>query len=145
MKNLKSILLGLTLLVVAVAAKATGITTADKLTKNDVLNIYMNAAAHGKIEGLDKVLADDVQYNITRGANTTSIDKKQMMEFFKSNANVDQDCKCATSTIEDTDERLVVKFDMKFDGYTNTHVVTIVNKGYGWEISKVDTSVAKNA
>ncbi|MGZ3753672.1 MAG: nuclear transport factor 2 family protein [Mucilaginibacter sp.] len=142
MKNLKSILLGLTLLVVAVAAKATGNQPAGKLTKNDVLNIYMNAAAHGKIEGLDKVLAEDVQYNMTRGERTISIDKKQMMESFKAGQNVEQNCKCSTTTIEDNDERLVVKFDMKFEGYTSTHVITIVNKGYGWEISKVDTSVA---
>lgn len=142
MKNLKSIVLGLLFLVVAVAAKATGNQPSGKLTKNDVLNIYMNAAAHGKIEGLDKVLAEDVQYNMVRGERTISIDKTQMMESFKAGQNVDQNCKCSTTTIEDTDERLVVKFDMKFEGYTNTHVITIVNKGYGWEISKVDTSVA---
>jgi hypothetical protein len=142
MKNLKTIMLGLAMLVVAVAAKATANPLFGKLSKTDVLNIYMNAAAHGKIDGLEKVLADDVQYNITRGDRTSSIDKKQMMEYFKAGQNVEQNCKCSTSTIEDTDERLVVKFDMKFDGYTSTHVVTIVNKGYGWEISKVDTSVA---
>ena len=142
MKNLKSIMLGLLFLVVAVAAKATGNQPGGKLTKNDVLNIYMNAAAHGKIEGLEKVLAEDVQYNMVRGERTISIDKKQMMDSFKAGQNVDQNCKCSTTTIEDTDERLVVKFDMKFEGYTNTHVITIVNKGYGWEISKVDTSVA---
>jgi hypothetical protein len=142
MKNLKSIMLGLALLVVAVAARATGSQSAGKLTKNDVLNIYMNAAAHGKIDGLDKVLAEDVQYNMTRGDRTISIDKKQLMESFKAGQNVEQNCKCSTTTIEDTDDRLVVKFDMKFEGYTNTHIITIVNKGYGWEISKVDTSVA---
>ncbi|MDF2435613.1 MAG: hypothetical protein JWP44_5246 [Mucilaginibacter sp.] len=141
MKNLKSIMLGLALLVVCGAAKALSNTIPGKLTKTDVLNIYMNAAAHGKIDGLEKVLADDVQYNIARGEKTITADKRQMLAAFKAEENIEQACKCNTTTLQDDDERLVVKVEMKYEGYTRTNVVTIVNKGYGWEITKVNTSV----
>jgi hypothetical protein len=142
MKNLKSIMLGLALLVVCGMAKAAGNTAPGKLTKIDVLNIYMNAAVHGKMEGLEKVLAEDVQYNTTRGEKTITANKKEMLDAFKAGENIEQSCKCNTTTLQDDDENLVVKVEMKYDGYTRTNLITIVNKGYGWEITKVSTSVS---
>jgi hypothetical protein len=142
MKTLKSILLGLSLLVVSVAAKATVNPTPGKLTKTDVLNIFINSSVHGIIAGLDDILAEDVQFNTKRGDQIKTTNKKNMLDYFKANQNVEQQCQFTNTTVEDADDHMIVKLDMKYDGYVLTNVVTITNLGYGWKITKVETSVA---
>jgi hypothetical protein len=141
MEKLKLIMLGLSMLIVCGASKAASNTFHGKLTKTDVLNIYMNAVIHGKIEALEKVLAEDVQYNTIRGEKTITTNKKQMLAALKASENIEQLCKSSTITVVDNDEYLIVKLDMKYDDFTRTHVITIMNNGYGWEITKVIASV----
>ena len=139
MKTLKSILLGLTLIIASTAARADG-----KPTKTDVLNIFMNASAHGKLEKFESVVANDVEYNIQRGERTLKADRKQMLEFYKANQGVEQNCKCNVTTIEDNDRYIVVKMEMKYDTYTRVNMVTIKDTTSGWKVTKVDTSVANS-
>src|ERR1700749_3089394 len=146
MKTLKSIMLGLALVAVCSAANATTHiapvklthTVAGKLSKNDVLNIYMNAAIHGKMENNEDVLASDVQFNIKRGDHTITANRTQMLAYLKGNENIEQDCKTTTTTVEDADDHVVVKIVMQYAGYTRTNLVTITNYSYGWLITKVD-------
>src|SRR5437762_1041488 len=124
MKILKSIVLGLALIIACTAAKADG-----KLTKAEVLDIFMNASAHGKMEKFESVLANDMEYYIQRGNRTLKADKKQMVDFYKTNQNVEQSCKCTTTTLEDSDKYMIVKVEMKYDGYTRVNVFTIRDTG----------------
>ena len=140
MKILKSILLGLALTIAFTSAKADG-----KPTKADVLSIFMDASAHGKMEKFEDVLAKDMEYNIQRGERTIKADKKQMLDFYKANQNVEQNCKCTTSTVEDNDRYMVVKLEMKYDTYTRVNLVTIMDTTSGWKVTKVNTSVVNNA
>ena len=137
MKTLKSILLGLALTIAFTAAKADG-----KPTKMDVLNIFMDAAAHGKTEKLEAVLDNDLEYEIQRGGNTIKTNKKTALDFFKAGQNVEQACKCSSTTLEDNGTFMVVKVEMKYDTYIRINVVTIKNTGSSWKITKVNTSVA---
>ncbi|GAB2973864.1 hypothetical protein GCM10027049_05020 [Mucilaginibacter puniceus] len=139
MKILKSIVLGLALIIACTAAKADG-----KPTKAEVINIFMNASAHGKIEGLENVLDNDLEYQIKRGNKITIANKKQFLDSYKANQNIEQACICTSNTIENGDN-VIVKIDMKYDTYTRTNVVTMVNTNNGWKITKVNTSVANNA
>lgn len=140
MKILKSMMLGLALVIACTAAKADG-----KPTKADVLNIFMDASAHGKMEKFENVLATDLEYNIQRGERTIKADRKQMIDFYKANQNVEQNCKCTTSTVEDNDRYMVVKLEMKYDTYTRVNLVTIMDTAGGWKVTKVNTSVVNNA
>ncbi|RZA02931.1 MAG: hypothetical protein EOP47_05015 [Sphingobacteriaceae bacterium] len=140
MKILKSIFLGLAFTIAFTAAKADG-----KPTKAEVLNIFMDASAHGKMEKFEDVIAKDVEYNIQRGDRTIKTDRKQMIDFYKANQNVEQNCKCTTSTVEDNDRYMVVKMEMKYDTYTRVNLVTIMDTVNGWKVTKVNTSVVNNA
>jgi hypothetical protein len=140
MKILKSMMLGLALVIACTAAKADG-----KPTKAEVLNIFMDASAHGKMDKFEDVLAKDLEYNIQRGERTIKTDKKQMVDFYKANQNVEQNCKCTTSTVEDNDRYMVVKMEMKYDTYTRVNVVTIMDTVSGWKVTKVNTAVVNNA
>ena len=142
MKILKSIMLGLALLVVCNVAGATN--RIDKPTKLEVLDIFMNAATHGKLARLDEVMDKDLEFNMKRGERTITVNKAQALDFYKASENVEQACKCSSTIVEDNDRYSVMKVEMKYDTYTRVNVVTIKDTTSGWKITKVDTSVINN-
>src|ERR1700754_422939 len=107
MKTLKSIVLALALLVVGTIANAAN-KPAAVLSKNDVLNIYVNAVVHGKVDGVENILAKDVKYILHRGDKEFDLDKKQILETLKGSENVDQNCNYTTSIMDESDKKMVV-------------------------------------
>ncbi len=138
MKTLKSVMFGLALLVACTAAKAINKPTPATLTKNDVLEIYLNAVIHGKIDGLDKILSDDVHYKMYRGDNVVNLNKKRILESFKASENIEQDCKYTTSIVEDNNDGMVVKLEMKYGNYTRVNLITISSDRPDWKITKIE-------
>lgn len=138
MKALKSIMLGLALLVVSTVANALPNQTTALLTKEDVLNTYVNAVIHGKIDGLENILSKDVQYVITRGEKEYTLDKKRILESFKPSENVEQGCTYKTSVMDETDKTMVVKLIMKYDTYVRTNLITISMNHSDFKITKIE-------
>jgi hypothetical protein len=139
MRTLKSILLGLALLMVCGVAKAAS-GTAGNSTKDEVINIYLNAVVHGKLSGLEDAIDDDAQFNMMRGENVNTLGKQQILRSLKASENIDQDCKCTSTVIEDSDDICVKKVEMKYSDFTRIDVITAQRAGKGWKITKVDTS-----
>ncbi|MGF7081906.1 hypothetical protein [Mucilaginibacter sp. UYCu711] len=137
MKTLKSIVLGLALLVVGTIANAAN-KPAAVLTKNDVLNIYVNAVVHGKLDGLDAVLDDNVKFVMQRGDNETILNKKNILESFKASENMEQGCTYTTTVVKDTKDGMIVKLEMKYDGYVRTNLITISSRRADFKITKVE-------
>lgn len=138
MKILKTMMLGLALTIGFTAAKAD-----PRPTKTQVVEMFMNAAAHGKTDGLAKVLDNDMEFNTKRGEKTITSNKEQLLGFLNASKNVEQNCKCTSTTLDDSDEKMVVKIDMKYETYTRTNVVTLINLGGdNWKITKVNSSVS---
>ncbi|MGN6641339.1 MAG: hypothetical protein ACTHJ8_20680 [Mucilaginibacter sp.] len=138
MKTLRIMMVGLAMIVICGAANATG-----KLynnTKDDAINTYLNAVVHGKVNGLDDAIDEDAQFNTIRGDRVNTLNKIQMVDYLKNNANVEQNCKCSESVMMDTDDKFVKKVDMQYDGFTRTDVITAERAGSGWKITKVQTS-----
>jgi hypothetical protein len=136
MKTLKSIMLGLVLLVVCGAAKATGI-DAEKLTKNYAINTYIDAMSRGRLSGLTDVLAPDAAFSMLRGTKVQSYSKAEMINYLKENRNVEQTCTINTTIVESNADISLVKVDMKFDGFVRSNYVTLANTGDGWKITNV--------
>jgi hypothetical protein len=136
MKTLKSIMLGLVLLVVCGAAKATG-TDAEKLTKNYAINTYIDAMSRGRLSGLTDVLAPDAAFSMLRGTKVQSYSKAEMINYLKENRNVEQTCTINTTIVESNADISLVKVDMKFDGFVRSNYVTLANTGDGWKITNV--------
>lgn len=139
MKTLKTMLMGLALLFAfgtAVAATATG----SKPTKDEVFNTYLNAVVHGKLAGFEDAVDDDAQFNIIRGDNVNTISKQQVINSLKLAENVDQNCECTKTVVQDTDNMSVLKVEMKYADFSRVDVITAERAGKGWKITKVDTS-----
>lgn len=135
MKTLKSIAMGLILLLSFGAAKAADKT--DKLTKNYALNTYIDAISHGKLQGFSDILDTDVKFSMMRGTQMVKYTKDEMMEFMKGIQNVEQACTISTSDVENNDNLCVVKVNMKYKDFVRSNYVTMANTGKGWKITNV--------
>jgi len=138
MKTLKSIVLGLALLVICGVAKANTTNTIDeKTTPNYAINTFVDAMTRGKLAGLDGVLDKTAEFNMLRGKTMLSFGKNDMLAFFKENQNIEQSCTTSTSIVESTPNVTIVKVSMKYDDFVRNNYVTIANTGNGWKITNV--------
>jgi hypothetical protein len=143
MKTLKSIMLGLALLLVGSATNAATVKAAKltraaaKLTRAHAINTYVDAMTRGKISGLNDVLDKTATFSMLRGKTVLCYSKKQMLDYFKSNKNTEQVCTLSTGIIKSDDNIAIVKVDMKYNGFVRSNYVTIANTGDGWKITNV--------
>jgi len=137
MKNLKSIMLGLALLLVVGAASAAEGPGPAVLTKNYAINTYIDAMTRGKLSGVNEVFDQNVTFNILRGAQVQSFSKSEMMDNLKLNKNVEMDCTTSTSIVENNADYALVKVDMKYTNFVRSNYVTMINTGQGWKITNV--------
>jgi hypothetical protein len=139
MKTVKTMLMGLALLFAfgtAGAATASG----SKPTKDEVFNTYLNAIVHGKLNGIDDAIDDDAEFNYIRGDNVNRITKQQVINALKSDENIEQNCQCTRSVVQDNDDISTLKVEMKYADFTRVDVITAQRAGNGWKVTKVDTS-----
>ena len=135
MKTLKSIMLGLALLLLCGAAKANNID--DRLTPNYAINTFVDAMTRGKLAGLNDVLDKTVEFNMLRGKTVLSFSRAQMLDYFRSNKDIEQTCTTSTSIVESNANVTIVKVAMKYDDFVRNNYVTIANTGNGWKITNV--------
>nr|WP_294789873.1 hypothetical protein [uncultured Mucilaginibacter sp.] len=138
MKTLKSIFLGLALLVATGVANANP-NTAGTLSKNDVVTVFTNAVIHGNLQNLEQALAKNVEYTMYRGEKTFKLNKQALLDSFKASENVEQTCQYTTSIVSDIDNTMVLRMDMKYEGYVRTSTITIKQQGQDWKITKIET------
>jgi hypothetical protein len=139
MKTLKSMMTGIALLFIFGAANAAVKPANDKPTKTDVVNIYINAIAHGKINNLSGILDEDLQYNIQRGDNVNTLNRDQLLDNLKQSVNADATVTTTTTVLSGDDNSSVVKIEFKFENYTRTDIVSL-SKTNGWQITSINTS-----
>ena len=136
MKPLKSMLAGIALLFICAAANAITKPTTGKLTRDEVVKIYIDATTSGNVSNLNNVLADDLQFDIQRGDNVHILDKDQLIDYLKNNATSEPSVKTTTTVVQEDDNSSVIKVEFKYDGYSRTDEVTL-NKTLGWVITTV--------
>jgi len=136
MKTLKSLFLGLALLVTANIVKADE-PAAAKLTKSYAVSTYVNTMTLGKNAGLNDVVDQSAKFNILRGKQVLSFSKTEMLKFAGENIGIRQQCTTTVSEVESNTDMSIVKVDMNYGTFTRTNYVTIANTGDGWKITNV--------
>ena len=139
MKTLRAMMMGLALLLVCGISQAAPIGHGNS-TKDEVLDTYLNAVVHGKIAGIDNVIDDDATFYMERGENVNTLTKSQIISSLKVNENIEQDCQCTKTVLQNEDDISKVKIEMKYKDFTRTDVVTAERASKGWKITKVETS-----
>lgn len=130
-------MLGLVLLTVCGAAKANFIPKPENLTKTYAVNTYVNAMTRGKLDGFNDVLDQSVKFSMLRGKDILCFDKTQMVDFMKKIKNIQQTCTTSTHVVENSNDVVVVRVDMKFEDFVRSNYVTVANTGNGWKITNV--------
>lgn len=136
MKTLKSIILGLSLLVICGVAKAKDAND-EALTPNHAINTYIDAMTRGKLDGLNGVLDKTVEFSVLRGKTLISYNKKEMTDYLQTIKDIEQTCTTSTSVVESTDNVTIVKVDMKYSTFVRSNYVTLANTGNGWKVTNV--------
>jgi hypothetical protein len=124
------------LLFICAAANAITKPATGKLTRDEVVKIYIDATTSGNVSKLNNVLADDLQFNIQRGQNVNTLGKNQLIDYLKNNTTADPSVKTTATVMQEDDNSSVIKVEFKYDSYSRTDEVTL-NKTYGWVITKV--------
>jgi hypothetical protein len=132
MKTLKLTIAVLAFLFVGVTANA----AKQKISKSDAVNIYINAIANGKVQGLDQVLDSEMQFNTKRGENITTIDKNTFLDFLTKNGSGGAPLNTSTTVIQDDDNMQKIKVDFKYDGFVRSDVLTL-SRTTGWVITNI--------
>src|ERR1700742_3161457 len=115
MKTLKAMVMGLALLLVCGVSQAASVTNHINSTRDEVIDAYVNAVVHGKINGFSDLIDDDAKFNMKRGSNVNTLSKPQILNSLKSSENVEQDCQCTKTVMQDSDDMSVIKVDMKYN------------------------------
>jgi hypothetical protein len=138
MKTLKAIIPVLALMLAFGTVKADDKDNG-KLTKGYAISTYVDAIAHGKLEGLSEILDNNTKFCVLQGKkNVLNYSKAEMLEYMNSNLkNIEQLCTTTTSLVEDNSEVTVLKVDMQYTNFLRTNYVTIANTGNGWKITNV--------
>ncbi|HVW14606.1 MAG TPA: hypothetical protein VHB54_12300 [Mucilaginibacter sp.] len=142
MKTFRSIALGLAMLVSGSTVYAASVTH-HEISKDEVVGTYINAIVHGSnLKDADQAIADDAQFFTIRGTGTRvdALTKKQVMDYLKSNASLNENCECTSTMLKDDDNTFVEKVQMKYKTVTRTDVITAERDGNDWKITKVETS-----
>jgi hypothetical protein len=136
MRTLKSTLASIALLFICVTGNAISKPTTGKLTKDEVVKIYIDATTSGNVSKLNNVLADDLEFYIQRGDYVKTLDKNQLIDYLKNDATSDPLAKTTTTVMQEDDNSSVIKVEFKYDGYSRTDEVTLY-KATGWLITKI--------
>jgi hypothetical protein len=139
MKTLKITMIGLALFLICGVAKAAPCFMYSS-TKDDAIKTYLEAVVHGKLSDVESVIDDDAQFNIARGSKVNTLTKNQELNYLKSTENMEQNCNCSNSVVQDSEDTYVKKVDMKYADFTRTDIITVQHVGAGWKITKVQTS-----
>ena len=137
MKTLKSIVLGLALLVVGSAAKAITYSDGDNLTRAFAINTYVDAITRGKLQGLNDVVDQNAKFSLLSGKKIITFTRDEIFQSLRLNKNVEQDCTTSTTIIQSNSDITVVKVDMQYERFVRSNYVTIANTGKGWKITNV--------
>jgi len=136
MKTLKSLVLGLALLITANIVKADEPAIA-KLTKSYAISTYVNAATLGKNAGFAEIIDQTAKFSILRGKEVLSFSKAEMLKYAGENKDVRQECTTSVSEVEGNADMSIVKVTMNYGTFTRTNYVTVANTGEGWKITNV--------
>lgn len=110
---------------------------ASRLTKKYVVDTYVNAMTRGKLTGIDDALDQNAKFGMLRNKRIENFGKSDMIDYFKSNLGVQQNCITKIDTFENNADMALVKVDMHYNNFVRSNYITMVSTAGGWKITNV--------
>jgi hypothetical protein len=137
MKTLKKSILTLSFLFAACLFVNAGIPTKAGVSANDVLIKYIESTTTGQKHDFKTLLGDDFKQYIDCDRKTLNYNKKQFMNYLKLSQDLVYNCKTEYSFVEEDEDFVIAKVDMKFPTFTKTNYITLSNTKEGWKITNI--------
>lgn len=139
MKTLKT-LAAVLLIAISSTAFANDETSNYKLKMDYTLQTYVDAVWHGELTGLNEILDKDVKFTFTRNEKIFNYGKNDLLKFFKSIENIEQNCVTETSIIEADSTQTIVKVEMKYKNFTRVNYLSLANTAKGWKVTNITST-----
>jgi hypothetical protein len=107
------------------------------VSANDVLVKYIENTTQGQNHNFKQLLGDDFKQYIDCDKKLLNFDKKEFLSSLKLSKNVVYNCTTDYSLVEETEDVVIAKVDMKFPTFTRTNYVTLSNTPNGWKITNI--------
>lgn len=104
---------------------------------NDVIIKYIENTTTGQNHSFKELLGDDFKQYIDTEKKPLNYDKKLFMTYLKLYENVVLNCITDYSLIEETEDFVIAKVEMKFPTFTKTNYLTLSDTQDGWKITNI--------
>ncbi len=139
MKTLRNIAAAL-LVVLSASAFASDISPASKARMNVTLNTFIDAVCKGQIKGVTKILDSSVKYTVSNGNKITTMNKTDLLDYFRQIENIEQNCKASYDLLESNETQAIVKLKLKYAEFSKNNVLTMNYTDKGWIITNISVS-----
>lgn len=103
-------------------------------TADLAIDSYVSVMTEGISGGVEQLFASDFSQKIqgeTRRTNTRS----EVVSFLKKQKGEKLNCSTNTEILEESENYMVARITMKFETFTKTDLVTLVNEAGSWKVA----------
>lgn len=103
-------------------------------TADLAIDSYVSVMTEGVSGGVEQLFASDFSQKIqgeTRRTNTRS----EVISFLKKQKGERLNCSTNTEILEESENYMVARITMKFETFTKTDLVTLVNEAGSWKVA----------
>ncbi|MDR0266250.1 MAG: nuclear transport factor 2 family protein [Sphingobacterium sp.] len=109
--------------------KALNLSTADL-----AIDSYVSVMTEGVSQGVEKLFASEFTQKI-QGKTARTNNRSEVISFLKKQKGEKLNCSTNTEVLEESDNYMVARITMKFDDFTKTDLVTLVNESGTWKVA----------
>ena len=109
--------------------------TVNLSTADLAIDHYVAVMTEGQSAGVEQLFTSGFSQKVqTSNAKTNS--RSEVVAFLKKQKGEQLNCKTSTTIVQESDDYMIAKVTMQFDGFTKTDLVTLVNDGGNWKVSQ---------
>lgn len=137
MKTLKKTVLTFAFLFVACTLVKADLPNVANKKVAEVLVKFIESSTEGQPHDFRDLLSDDFIQYIDCDKKRFNFDKREFISYLKLVQNAEMNCTTDYSLIEEKEDFVIAKVDMKYPTFTRTNYVTMRNSGEEWKITNI--------
>ncbi|PUV23653.1 MULTISPECIES: nuclear transport factor 2 family protein [Sphingobacterium] len=103
-------------------------------TADLAIDSYVSVMTEGMSGGVEQLFAADFSQKI-QGENARTNKRSEVISFLKKQKGEKLNCSTKTEILEESENYMVARITMKFETFTKTDLVTLMNESGSWKIA----------
>lgn len=103
-------------------------------TADLAIDSYVSVMTEGMSGGVEQLFAADFSQKI-QGENARTNKRSDVISFLKKQKGEKLNCSTKTEILEESENYMVARITMKFETFTKTDLVTLMNESGSWKIA----------